>query len=237
MNNKIKEKIVAIVPAAGIGSRMNSSIPKQYIKLGMLTVLEYTLNKLLSFPQIDKIVVVINSNDNWFNTLSVAQHDKITITYGGDNRSDSVLAGLTLLDDSDWALVHDAARPCVSHRDIAKLIEHVLISKQGAILATKVTDTIKKAFDHNLNQIQKTYDRNLLWAAATPQMFNAKALKINLSSALYQGLNITDEASAMEFAGSYPSLIECRRDNIKITRQEDLALAKFYLQEQGCFQE
>lgn len=237
MNDIKQEKIVAIVPAAGIGSRMHNPLAKQYIKIGALTILEYTLHKLLAFPLITKIVVVLHPQDKLFHSLSLAQHEKITTTIGGDNRSDSVLAGLMLLDDNDWVLVHDAARPCVSHSDITNLITQMLIDNKGGILATRVTDTIKKASANAINCIESTCDRSLLWAAATPQMFNVKKLRTNLSRALEQQLTITDEASAMEIAGEQPKLIECRRDNIKITREEDLALAKFYLQEQGFYQE
>lgn len=238
INNLEKTKLMAIVPAAGIGTRMNSPIAKQYIKLGSLTVLEYTLDKLLTFPLIEKIIVVLHPNDSYFQNLSVSNHKKIHITYGGENRSDSVLAGLKLLDNHDWVLVHDAARPCILHSDINKLVNQVLIYEQnGGILATKVTDTIKRSSIDKNNYIAETCDRSLLWAAATPQMFNVQDLRDNLSKAITLGLTITDEASAMELAGKFPKLIECRRDNIKITRQEDLALAAFFLKEQGYYQE
>lgn len=236
MNDSVKKKIVAVVPAAGIGSRMNINIPKQYIKLGKLTVIEYTLTKLLMVSVIDKIIVAIHPDDDIFHTLSIAQHEKIQVTFGGENRSDSVLSGLMLLEGDEWVLVHDAARPCVMQEDILKLVDCVSATQQGAILATKITDTIKKVSSQHPCQIENTYDRNLLWAAATPQMFNVEKLRMNLSDAITQGLTITDEASAMEFAGEYPLLVECQRDNIKVTREEDLALATFYLQIQGFFQ-
>ncbi len=232
-----EDNIVALVPAAGIGARMNSPIAKQYIKIGALTILEYTLNNLLAFPLIEKIVVVLHPNDNQFHLLPISQHAKIQITYGGENRADSVLAGLMLLENDDWVLVHDAARPCVNHADISNLIKQTLRERKGGILATRVTDTIKKTSCYDMNYIEQTCDRRLLWAAATPQMFNVKQLRENLAFALKQGLTITDEASAMELAGIQPRLVECRRDNIKITRMEDLALAKFFLQEQGFYQE
>ncbi|OCG58873.1 2-C-methyl-D-erythritol 4-phosphate cytidylyltransferase [Gilliamella sp. GillExp13] len=221
--------IIAIVPAAGVGCRMNSQIPKQYLKVGSKTVLEHTLNKLLTHPQIAQVIVVISSEDNIFNTLSIAQHDKIKVALGGKTRADSVLAGLKLLNDEQWALVHDAARPCVTHCDITRLIETVTTKKQGGILATRVSDTIKRACQNNDTIIDYSEDRTYLWGAATPQLFNAGELKSCLQQALNDHVAITDEASAIEYCGGHPLLIECRGDNIKITRPEDLALATFYL--------
>ncbi|MCO6554548.1 MAG: 2-C-methyl-D-erythritol 4-phosphate cytidylyltransferase [Gilliamella sp.] len=224
--------IIAIVPAAGVGCRMNSQIPKQYLKVGSKTVLEHTLNKLLTHPQIAQVIVVISSEDNIFNTLSIAQHDKIKVALGGKTRADSVLAGLKLLNDEQWALVHDAARPCVTHCDITRLIETVATKKQGGILATRVSDTIKRACQNNDTIIDYSEDRTYLWGAATPQLFNAGELKSCLQQALNDHVAITDEASAIEYCGGHPLLIECRGDNIKITRPEDLALATFYLTKQ-----
>ncbi|OCG70021.1 2-C-methyl-D-erythritol 4-phosphate cytidylyltransferase [Gilliamella sp. Occ3-1] len=224
--------IIAIVPAAGVGCRMNSQIPKQYLKVGSKTVLEHTLNKLLTHPQIAQVIVVISSEDNIFNTLSIAQHDKIKVALGGKTRADSVLAGLKLLNDEQWALVHDAARPCVTHCDITRLIETVTTKKQGGILATRVSDTIKRACQNNDTIIDYSEDRTYLWGASTPQLFNAGELKSCLQKALNDHVAITDEASAIEYCGGHPLLIECRGDNIKITRPEDLALATFYLTKQ-----
>ena len=227
MNNT--SNIVAIVPAAGFGCRMNNQIPKQYLKIGSMTVIEHTLNKLLSHPKITQVIVVINREDVIFKTLEVALHDKIKVTIGGETRAESVLAGLHLLNDNQWALVHDAARPCVCHDDITQLIDIVLNAQQGGILATRVSDTIKRAYQNNDNIIEYSEDRNYLWAAATPQLFKANELKSCLQQALDNHMTITDEASAIEYCGGHPLLVECRRDNIKITRPEDLALATFYL--------
>ncbi|OCG21539.1 2-C-methyl-D-erythritol 4-phosphate cytidylyltransferase [Gilliamella sp. App2-1] len=221
--------IIAIVPAAGIGCRMNSQTPKQYLEIGSKTILEHTLNKLLTHPQIKQVIVVISPEDNIFNTLSIALHDKIKVTLGGKTRADSVLAGLNLLNDEQWALVHDAARPCVEHDDITRLIETVINKNQGGILAIRVSDTIKRAYQDNDTVIDYSEDRTYLWGAATPQLFNAGELKSCLQQALNHHVTITDEASAIEYCGGHPLLIECRRDNIKITCPEDLALATFYL--------
>lgn len=227
--------VIAIVPAAGSGQRMGSALPKQYIKIGQATILEYTLQKLLTLPEISKIIVVISPDDSYFPSLNVAKHPKITTAYGGKTRSDSVFAGLALVNADDWVLVHDAARPCVLHQDIKKLIETVTEYDCGGILATKITDTIKKMVNEASEQpkIDLTCDRQFLWAAATPQMFKANLLKECMEKAQQDQIALTDEASAIEYCHGQPLLIECRRDNIKVTHQEDLPLATLYLQEQG----
>ncbi|XKM13953.1 2-C-methyl-D-erythritol 4-phosphate cytidylyltransferase [Orbaceae bacterium ac157xtp] len=232
-SNQLNDKIVAIIVAAGNGTRMQHELPKQYIKLGYFTILEYTLEKFVNMAQIDRIIVVINEKDHYFNKLAISAHPKMTIAYGGKNRSDSVLAGLNMLQNDEWALVHDAARCCVTQTDIEKLIEAVLTKNQGGILATRVTDTIKKSVSEDSDLIKQTIDRQQLWAAATPQMFKAGDLKQGLLKAIHENRAITDEASAIELINGKAQLVTCRKDNIKVTHNEDLALAKLYLQEQG----
>lgn len=230
MNNS--SNIIAIVPAAGIGSRMKSQTPKQYLKIGSMTILEHTLHKLLSHPRISQIIVAIHAQDHFFATLPIATHPAINVVHGGLTRADSVLAGLNILNDEQWALVHDAARPCVDHNDISRLINTVFETQQGAILATRISDTVKRAYQTNDNVIESSEDRTYLWGAATPQLFKVGELKSCLKQALSNHISITDEASAIEYAGGHPRLVECRRDNIKITHPEDLALATFYLTNQ-----
>lgn len=220
--------IVAVVPAAGAGSRMKTDIPKQYLTIKGKTVLEYTLAKLLSCPAITRVVVVLSASDERFYQLAVASDPRITIELGGKLRAESVLAGLTSLADTDWALVHDAARPCVDGHDILTLIEQVIPTGLGGILAVPLSDTIKRS-QAGRAIIDKTIDRSQLWAAVTPQLFNAKVLRQSLVQALAVGITITDEASAIEYSGGHPLLVAGKRSNLKITQAEDLSLAEFYL--------
>ncbi len=227
-----QEKIAVIVPAAGVGSRMQADVPKQYLTIHGITILEHTIACLLQHPQVDKIVIAVSDGDPYFSTLSLARDPRVVRVAGGNERADSVLSGLNYLDahltDYQWVMVHDAARPCLAVEDIDKLILSCLPHEVGGILASPVRDTMKRG-DGN-NQIQTTVERADLWHALTPQMFRQVALKQALSSALEQGANITDEASAMEWIGSTPLLVNGRADNIKVTQPEDLALAEFYLQ-------
>lgn len=218
-----------VIPSAGIGSRMQSDIPKQYLKLGQQTVIEHTIHQFLTHPAVDKVIVVVSENDSIFNHLSIRSHPAILITTGGVERAHSVLNGLALV-DSEWVLIHDAARPCITHADIDQLVELANHFMDGGILATPVKDTMKRSNQDGV--ISQTVERAMLWHAMTPQFFQTQQIVDALSSALEQGLSITDEASAMEHAGYAPKLVAGRADNIKITVPEDLTFAQFILQQQ-----
>ncbi len=219
----------AVVPAAGRGSRMQSIIPKQHLMLGDKTILEHTLLRLLAHPAIEKVVVVVSEADEQFSQLSIIKDPRIVVTIGGAERSISVLNGLACV-ETEWVLVHDAARPCITLSDLDKLFEVATQQDDGAILASPVKDTMKRG-DH-YQQILETVPRAQLWHALTPQMFPTQLLTDAIDSGISQGLVLTDEASAMELAGYQPKLVAGRADNIKVTLPEDLALAEFILTQQ-----
>ena len=224
-----KQGIVAVVPAAGVGSRMKADRPKQYLKINATTILEHTVNKLLAHPQVSKVVVAVSEGDPYFPELSLSQHPDVVRVKGGSERADSVLSALNYIQEShlgEWVMVHDAARPCIQQDDIDKLIEAALSHPVGGILAAPVRDTMKRGVD---GQIDHTVERANLWHALTPQMFRTLPLQQALTEALEQGVSITDEASAFEWKGASPALVAGRSDNFKVTQPEDLALAEFYL--------
>ncbi|MFU2058795.1 2-C-methyl-D-erythritol 4-phosphate cytidylyltransferase [Avibacterium volantium] len=220
-------KIIAVVPAAGIGSRMQADKPKQYLKIQGKTILEHTLEVLIHYPAISQIIVAVTSSDPYLAEIDLLNHSKIQLVEGGKTRAESVLNGLQQIKNNanTWVMVHDAARPCLAHQDLDKLLQ--INDINGAILAIPAVDTIKRT--NSSLQIQQTEDRSQLWLAQTPQFFPAQTLKHALQQALTNNFTITDEASAMELMGFHPHLVEGRSDNLKITRPEDLALAEFYL--------
>lgn len=219
-------QIIAILPAAGIGSRMRADKPKQYLKILDKTILEHTLTVMLTHSAVTQIILAVNRDDPYIANIALIGHPKIQTIIGGETRAESVFNGLKVIDEKNtWVLVHDAARPCLTHSDIDKLL--AVNDDQGAILAIPVTDTIKRATADQ--QILQTEDRTQLWQAQTPQFFRANLLKHALMQAFRQKVNVTDEASAMELAGFRPHLVVGRSDNLKVTRPEDLALAEFYL--------
>lgn len=224
-----KQGIVAVVPAAGVGSRMKADRPKQYLTINATTILEHTVNKLLAHPQVSKVVIAVSEGDPYFPELSLSQHPDVVRVKGGSERADSVLSALNYIQEShlgEWVMVHDAARPCIQQDDIDKLIEAALSHPVGGILAAPVRDTMKRGVD---GQIDHTVERANLWHALTPQMFRTLPLQQALTEALEQGVSITDEASAFEWKGASPALVAGRSDNFKVTQPEDLALAEFYL--------
>jgi len=231
----------AIVPAAGVGKRMQADRPKQYLEINNTTVLEHTLNRLLSVQLICGVVVSISEGDEYWPELNYQSSKPVLVAKGGAERSDSVLNALLKLEntclktntgaDSVWALVHDAARPCVRIEDIQRLIEEAAHNDNGGLLALPVRDTMKR--DNQQGQVAQTVDREGLWHALTPQMFRLDLLLKALQYAQDNQLAITDDASAMEMAGYCPQLIEAHEDNIKITRAFDLQLATLYLQYQN----
>lgn len=231
VNSNIKP-LYAIVPAAGVGSRMKAELPKQYLKLHDKTILEHTVDKLLAHPCIDKVIIAVSEDDPFYSKLSIAKNSRVIRVAGGSERADSVLSGLNYLKNVEdvsnaWVLVHDAARPCINVNDIDNLITEVCESGIGGILAAPVRDTMKRG--NSSGSISETVSRDNLWHALTPQMFKVQALFDALSEAINAGVSITDEASAMEWAGTSPKLVVGRSDNLKITQPEDLALAAFYL--------
>ncbi|MEZ9462956.1 2-C-methyl-D-erythritol 4-phosphate cytidylyltransferase [Vibrio splendidus] len=228
MSNQL-QSVIAVVPAAGVGSRMKADRPKQYLQIHGKTILEHTVEKLLSHPQVSKIVVAVSDDDPYYPELPLNLNPQVIRVSGGTERADSVLSALDYIAQqqlSDWVMVHDAARPCIQLSDIDKLISGAMTHDVGAILAAPVRDTMKRGAQ---GQIEHTVDRVDLWHALTPQMFRSKPLRQVLSEALQQGVSITDEASAFEWKGLSPALIAGRSDNFKITQPEDLALAEFYL--------
>ncbi|ASF46132.1 2-C-methyl-D-erythritol 4-phosphate cytidylyltransferase [Methylovulum psychrotolerans] len=222
----------AVVPAAGVGKRMNANRPKQYLELGGQTVLEQTLARLLQAEVFRGIAVAVSEEDGYWPDLPIARHPQIIRAPGGKERADSVLSALHALAGQaatdDWVLVHDAARPCLTITDIHHLIATLRDDPIGGILAVASHDTLKNVQGES---IIGTLDRSHIWRALTPQMFRYGLLKSALQT--QQGNPaITDEASALELQGWQPKIVAGRPDNIKITRPEDLALAEFYRAQQ-----
>ncbi|MET3456717.1 MULTISPECIES: 2-C-methyl-D-erythritol 4-phosphate cytidylyltransferase [Pseudomonas] len=215
----------AVIPAAGVGARMAADRPKQYLQLGGRTILEHSLGCFLDHPTVKGVVVSLAHDDPYWPTLACASDTRIQRVDGGEQRSDSVLNALLHLhgqgaDVHDWVLVHDAARPNLARSDLDTLLSELANDPVGGLLAVPARDTLKRA--DKQGRVLETVDRSVIWQAYTPQMFRLGALHRALADSLVADAVITDEASAMEWAGQAPRLIEGRSDNIKVTRPEDL---------------
>ena len=224
-----------IIPAAGVGSRMQATLPKQYLALDGGTVLSKTVECFLAHPRVTDVMVVHAANDKLWQQQAAGLEQQVIAAgkqwhavTGGAERSDSVLNALESITNKvsalDWMLVHDAARPCLHQADLDKLIKTLDPEKTGGLLAAPVRDTLKRS--DSKGQVLQTIDRSELWQAFTPQMFRFDKLYNALKLCQQQGVAVTDDASAIEYAGDFPVLVQGRYDNIKITLPEDILLAQ-----------
>lgn len=219
------------MPAAGVGSRMGADRPKQYLSLAGETVLDRTLEALLHHPRIEKLLVVIGAQDQYWSQSKFYRDMRVTVVAGGTERCHSVLNALRSLegqiDPQDWVMVHDAVRPLVHLSDLDCLMDRVADGGDGLVLGMPVCDTMKQT--DAIGRVMVTVDRSGLWHAFTPQVFRLGQLKSALERCLFEQVSVTDESSAMEYCGFKPLLLQGSAANIKITRPDDLRLAELFL--------
>ena len=225
MNRPDLPSFWAVIPASGVGSRMGADRPKQYLQLAGKSILEHSLDCFLDHPCLRAVVVSFAEHDPFWAGLPCASDPRVVRVQGGPERAYSVLNALLRLgelgaQEQDWVLVHDAARPNLCANDLDLLLAELAADPVGGLLAVPARDTLKRADGDG--RVRETIDRSLIWQAYTPQMFRLGALQRALAEALVSEVRVTDEASAMEWAGQSPRLIEGRADNIKVTHPEDL---------------
>src|SRR5210317_397747 len=171
-------RVHALIPAAGRGTRYGGAVLKQYLPICGKAVLAHSIRIFQFHPQVSGITVVLSEDDQWFDSAVGPLASVVKTVIGGDTRAKSVRNGLQFIVDNypetDWVLVHDGARPCLSARSLDRLLEQGLQSPDGAILAMPVGDTLKRAGEQR--EITTTVDRSGLWAAQTPQLFRVKEL-------------------------------------------------------------
>ncbi len=222
----LADRLWALIPCAGTGSRAGSDGPKQYQPVAGKPMVLHTLAAFAGVPRLSGVLVVVSQGDNFFDnqvaTLFVAN-------CGGSTRASSVFNGLsTLLErgaaPGDWVLVHDAARCLITPGQINALIDACQSDAVGGLLALKLPDTLKRAVG---GRVAQTVERADKWLAQTPQMFRIADLQQALQAA---GDTVTDEASALEFVGKAPLLVEGSAQNFKVTYPQDIALAQAVLQ-------
>jgi 2-C-methyl-D-erythritol 4-phosphate cytidylyltransferase len=227
-------KRVALIVAAGAGTRMAHALPKQYLALNERPLLWYSISALCSHSAIDGVAVVLHPDDKWF-----AQYDwqafagRLHPEYcGGATRAQSVLLGLRQMrgrvSDDDWVLVHDAARPCLTRDLIDRLVQELEADEVGGLLAIPAADTLKR--EDGSRRSLRSESREHLWQAQTPQMFRYALLLRALESADLSG--VTDEASAVEQLNLRPRLVAGSAENLKVTFAEDVELAALILRAQ-----
>lgn len=219
----------AVIPAAGVGSRMGAAIPKQYLQIGNKAILQHTVDAFLDFQRIRHTYVIVSPDDGYVDDYLQPSEKLSILRVGGATRHDTVRNGLrclatklaTELTDNDWVLVHDAARPGLNGVLLQRLLDKVADHPVGGFLALPVVDTVKRVSGGKV----QTISREGLWLAQTPQMFRYRLLSDALSSAEM----VTDESSAIEAAGYVPLLVEGHACNLKVTLSSDMALVENYL--------
>lgn len=228
-----------VIPAAGTGSRMEASKPKQYLPLLNKPLMAHCLQTFSESDLIDHVFVVLSADDaDWETHMAeVPVSDKVScLRCGGETRAQTVLNGLhainTQVKADDWILVHDAARPGLNEALLAKLINTLNTDEIGGLLALPLADTLKKMqADNDQAIVQKTIPRAGLWQAQTPQMFRYGMLKEAL--AMPQATP-TDEAQAIENMGYQPKLVTGALCNLKVTYPQDLAVVAALIQTEDC---
>jgi len=224
-------RYLAVIPAAGSGSRMGQILPKQYLTVGERPLLYYAIARFCTHPAIDRVCVNLAPDDNRFETYDWKPFSaKLESLYaGGESRAATVLNALERMAGharpDDWVLVHDAARPCLSAQMLDRLIDEVGDDRSGGLLATPVADTLKRAGEDRRSI--RTESRTGLWQAQTPQMFRYELLLRALRSCDLE--QATDEAAAVEALGFQPKLVQSDATNLKVTHTQDLALAELIL--------
>lgn len=238
----MKNRYIALIPAAGIGTRMSTTVPKQYLLLHHKPLLYYTILPFYKHFFCEKIVIVLSPEDQQWAEFAQKKiwdeynQSRVEIIYcGGATRAESVLNGLKHIQNKQWAepnqfiAVHDAARCCLPLHTLDSFYQTLCFDEIGGIMAIPVVETVKQT-KLNENLVQKTIPRETLFLAQTPQMFRFDLL----FNALKQTLNTpnispTDECQALERTGYQPRLVLGHRQNLKVTYPEDIALAAFYL--------
>ena len=227
----LENKVWAIIPAAGVGARMQKDCPKQYIKIGPKTVLEHSLAVFLACDRIEGVQLCISPEDVYWKDIAISHSRLLDTAHGGATRAQTVKRGLDALsevaEDNDWVLVHDAARPCLNQDQLEFLIDELKTESVGGIFAVPIADTLKRVTSQNL--INETVDRSDLWAAQTPQMFRYGILKKCVNACIDQQLDITDEASAIEAFDHKVKIVEGSRANIKLTYPQDVIFVEYFL--------
>ena len=218
---------IAIIAAAGMGTRMESDRAKQMIELGGVPLLLHTLRRFEKCESVHEVVLVLQP-DLTSEALAAISRDGLTkikrVVAGGAERQDSVYRGLQVMDPgrTEIVVVHDAARPFVRPREIDAVIDRAR-STGAALMALPAVDTIKQI---KTARVQRTLDRSRLYHAQTPQAFRYGIIRDAYEKARAAGFAATDDSQLVERLGHRVSIVEGSPLNIKITRPFDLKIAE-----------
>lgn len=216
-----KKQISVIITAAGSGTRMNSNISKQFIKIKGIPIIERTLKKFYNLNIIDEIILIIKEEEaEYYNKLKEKYHKKIKIVFGGNTREESTYNGLLATDEkSEIIICHDGVRPFVTEKIILDSVESMEYYN-AVIVGVPVKDTVKSIKEDNT--IAFTPARKYLYNAQTPQVFKRDLILNAYKKGFSENIQVTDDSSLMEVIGEQVKIIPGSYSNIKITTKEDL---------------
>jgi len=232
-------RIAAIIPAAGLGTRMGAETPKQFLELDGMPLVIFTLWRLAACPDITDFFIATRADD------IVSLQDKVAkaalgrparVVHGGDTRQQSVANALAQVDPAtEIVLVHDAVRPFVTTEQTARVIAEAR-TRGAAILGIPAIDTVKEVKRASLPEdvalITSTIPRERIVLAQTPQAFLYALLRDSFRKAQQDGIAASDESSLVERFGHDVFVVLGSERNIKITRPADMDLARFYLEQE-----
>lgn len=235
-------RVTAILPAAGLGTRMGAETPKQFLELDGVPVLLFTLRRLAACPAITDFVISTRADEMDSVAAGVASQNlgrPVRVVRGGDTRQDSVANALTEVpSDADLILVHDAVRPLVTRSQIECVIAEAAAC-DAAILGIPAMDTVKEVKratpqggTTDVALITATIPRERVVLAQTPQVFRASLLLEAFARARQDGVTASDEAGLVEWLGRNVHVVAGSERNLKITRPGDIELAEFYLRQE-----
>jgi len=230
-------QIIAILPAAGLGTRMGAETPKQFLELDGVPIAILAVRRIAFCAQVSQIIVA--TRQDGIAKLEERIHKEnfkqpVRVIKGGDSRQDSVAEALKLVpDETELVLVHDAVRPFVAPEQVTRVIEEARRCK-AAIVGIPAMDTVKEVKRASLPEdvalITNTIPRERVVLAQTPQVFETRLLKEAFARAAADGLNASDEAALVERLGYDVHVVHGSERNIKITKPADMDLARFILQ-------
>lgn len=228
-------RLALIIPAAGSGERLGTTIPKPYLKIAGRAILEHTLTQFCEVPGLKSVVV--STSDKYIEPTKAIltrlfPDISTNVVFGGTERQHSIKNALNVIssDDIDLVAIHDAVRPFVDHDSIRRCIEQSKIVG-GAIVAVSAKDTIKVSDERRL--VLQTPDRKNLWQAQTPQIFQIDLIKRAYQHALNENFLGTDDSSLVEYLGEKVAIVEGNRENFKITYPLDFKLAEWLIEKNG----
>ncbi len=232
-------RVTAILPAAGLGTRMGADTPKQFLSLDGIPVMLFTLQRLAACPAITDFIIATRAEevDSLAASVSGIKLGRpVRVVRGGDSRQDSVANALPeVSSETDLILVHDAVRPLVTVSQIERVIAEA-DACDAAILGIPAMDTVKEvkraSLPNDVALITATIPRERVVLAQTPQVFRASLLLEAFAKARQDGVSASDEAGLVERMGRDVHVVVGSERNLKITRPGDMELAEFYLRQE-----